>query len=114
MDKRGSASRVPSSGCDEPFTAHGHSLRSPPTCHGVHPTSADNSICWMSKAEFDQLQSKSVWRKRFAVWMHWNANGEYLTYTVPPGKGLPVWRGPTATQALRKVYKTLPQGAGLA
>jgi hypothetical protein len=44
----------------------------------------------MSKAEFDQLQSKSVWRKRFAVWMHWNANGEYSTYTVPPGKGLPV------------------------
>jgi hypothetical protein len=33
--------------------------------------------------------------------MNWNVNGEFTTYTVPPGKGLPVWRGPTASQVLK-------------
>lgn len=66
----------------------------------LDPKSADNSICWMSKTEFDQLRSKAAWRDRFAVWRHWNHNGEYVTYTVPPGPGLPVWRGPTASQQL--------------
>lgn len=67
----------------------------------VDPGSNENSICWMTQAEFDLLQSKSDWRRRLAVWMHWNANGEYVTYTVPPGNGLPVWRGPTASQVLK-------------
>jgi hypothetical protein len=67
----------------------------------VAPGSTDNSICWMTKAEFDALHSKPEWRERFAVWKHWNSNGEYLTYTVPPGKGLPVWRGTTASQELK-------------
>jgi hypothetical protein len=66
----------------------------------VDPGSADNSICWMTKAEFDQLKNKADWRDRFAVWKNWNSNGEYLTYTVPPGPGLPVWRGTTASQQL--------------
>lgn len=66
----------------------------------LDPKSADNSICWMSKAEFDKLRSKADWRNRFAVWRYWNHNGEYVTYTVPPGPGLPVWRGPTASQQL--------------
>jgi hypothetical protein len=65
------------------------------------PNSYDNSICWMTKAEFDKLRSKNDWRRRFAVWMNWNVNGEFTTYTVPPGKGLPVWRGPTASQVLK-------------
>lgn len=68
----------------------------------VDPKSADNSICWMSKAEFDKLRSKPEWRDRFAVWKHWNSNGEYLTYTVPPGPGMPVWRGTTASQPLKQ------------
>ena len=67
----------------------------------VDPRSYDNSICWMTKAEFDKLTSKSDWRRRFAVWMNWNANGEFITYTVPPGNDLPVWRGPTASQVLK-------------
>lgn len=67
----------------------------------VDPNSVDNSICWMTKAEFDALHSKPEWRDRFAVWKHWNSNGEYLTYTVPPGPGLPVWRGTTASQELK-------------
>lgn len=80
----------------------------------VGPKSADNSICWMTKTEFDQLHSKPEWRERFAVWKHWNANGEFLTYTVP-GKtiitlpdntkkefiGMPVWRGKAASQELK-------------
>jgi hypothetical protein len=65
------------------------------------PNSYDNSICWMTKAEFGKLRSKADWRRRFAVWMNWNANGEYATYTVPAGKGLSVWRGPTASQVLK-------------
>jgi hypothetical protein len=35
------------------------------------------------------------------VWGNWNANGEAVSYVVPPGKGLPVWRGATASQLLR-------------
>lgn len=67
----------------------------------VGPKSVDNSLCWMTKAEFDKLHSKPEWRERFAVWKHWNANGEFLTYTVPPGKGMPVWRGTTASQEMK-------------
>ncbi len=67
----------------------------------VGPGSADNSTSWMSKNEFDRLRSKPEWRDRFAVWNHWNANGEFLTYTVPPGAGIPVWRGKTASQELK-------------
>jgi hypothetical protein len=55
----------------------------------------------MTKLEFDKLRSKDDWRRKFAVWSHWNGNGEFVTYTVPPGgKGLSVWRGQTASQRL--------------
>ena len=66
----------------------------------VDPRSADNSICWMSKAEFDKLKSKDDWRRTFAVWANWNSNGEYVKYTVPPG-GLNAWEGVTASQAMK-------------
>ncbi|TCS39484.1 hypothetical protein EDC30_101440 [Paucimonas lemoignei] len=73
----------------------------------LDPGSSDNSICWMRKAEFDKLKSKDDWRRKFAVWTNWNANGEYVTYTVPPGKGLQVWEGVVGTQEheLNKLYK---------
>lgn len=64
----------------------------------VDPSSSDNNICWMRKAEFDQLTSKSDWRRHFAVWKSWNENGEYVTYTVPPGQPLKVWEGRAGTQ----------------
>jgi hypothetical protein len=64
----------------------------------VDPSSGDNSICWMNKAEFDNLTSKSDWRRHFAVWKSWNENGEFVTYTVPPGQPLKVWEGRAATQ----------------
>ncbi|WP_292934426.1 hypothetical protein [Noviherbaspirillum sp.] len=67
----------------------------------VDPGSSDNSICWMRKAEFDKLKSKDDWRRKFAVWSGWNSNGEFVTYTVPPGKGLNVWEGVVGTQAHR-------------
>jgi hypothetical protein len=66
----------------------------------VDPTSKDNSICWMTEAEFKKLKSKDDWRRRFAVWAHWNSNGEFVTYIVPPGPGLNVWEGITASQKL--------------
>jgi hypothetical protein len=73
----------------------------------VDPDSKDNSICWMRKAEFDKLKSKDEWRRRFAVWASWNRNGEYVTYTVPPGDGLKVWEGVVSTQVHEhnRVYK---------
>jgi hypothetical protein len=67
----------------------------------VDPRSADNSLCWMTKEEFEKLASKSEWRRRFAVWANWNDDGEFVTYTVPPGKPLLVWEGETASQQLR-------------
>jgi hypothetical protein len=77
----------------------------------VDPTSKDNSICWMREEEFNQLKSKSDWRKRFAVWAHWNANGEYVTYTVPDGPGLKVWEGITASQRINGTNYVLDGGA---
>lgn len=74
----------------------------------VGPGSTDNSICWMTKTEFDRLRSKPEWRDHFAVWKHWNANGEFLTYTVPPGAGMPVWRGKTASQRLENDGSPVP------
>ena len=70
----------------------------------LDPGSADNSHCWMTEAEFKKLTSKEDWRRRFAVWVNWNKNGEYVTYTVPP-EGMVVWRGTTGTQTV--------QGSGL-
>lgn len=67
----------------------------------LDPGSSDNSICWMSKAEFDKLKSKDDWRRGFAVWANWNKNGEFVTYVVPPGQPLKVWEGITGSQVMR-------------
>ena len=77
----------------------------------IDPTSRDNSICWMRESEFKKLKSKSDWRRRFAVWAHWNANGEYVTYTVPEGRGLHVWEGVTASQQIKNTPYFLEGGA---
>lgn len=77
----------------------------------VDPTSFDNSICWMSEVEFKSLKSKDDWRRRFAVWANWNSNGEYIVYTVPPGPGLNVWEGVTASQRMRGSDYVLEGGA---
>ena len=77
----------------------------------IDPTSSDNSICWMSHAEFIKLKSKDDWRRRFAVWANWNSNGEYVTYVVPPGNGLHVWEGVTASQKMDKTNFVLEGGA---
>ncbi|MGC4078096.1 MAG: hypothetical protein QM702_13895 [Rubrivivax sp.] len=62
--------------------------------------SGDNGVFWMLESEFKALNSKDSWRSRYAVWHHWNGNGEYVVYEVPPGDGLRVWRGPAASQDL--------------
>ncbi|VVP58906.1 hypothetical protein PS870_05938 [Pseudomonas fluorescens] len=64
----------------------------------LDPSSGDNSICWMREAEFKALNSKSQWRREFAVWKHWNENGEYVIYTVPSGDPLKVWEGRAGSQ----------------
>lgn len=77
----------------------------------VDPGSFDNSICWMSKAEFDQLTSRADWRRRFAVWANWNGNGEYVTYTVPANKPLRAWEGVARSQQMEKTDFWLEGGA---
>jgi hypothetical protein len=77
----------------------------------VDPRSKDNSICWMTEAEFKKLKSKDDWRRRFAVWANWNRNGEFVTYTVPPGPGLNVWEGITASQKMKNTNYVLEGGA---
>lgn len=76
----------------------------------VDPSSADNSICWMRESEFLAIKGKDDWRRRFAVWRHWNRNGEFVTYTVPPGPGLRVWEGKAASQELEKTKYSLEGG----
>ncbi len=79
----------------------------------LDPGSADNSICWMTKAEFDKLKSKDDWRRHFAVWSSWNRNGEFVTYTVPVGQPLKVWEGITGSQELRDAAgNAVSAGAG--
>ncbi|QGZ30928.1 hypothetical protein GQA94_12960 [Stutzerimonas stutzeri] len=68
----------------------------------VAPGSNDNAGHWMREAEFLALKNRDDWRRRFAVWRYWNRNGEYVTYTVPPGQSLKAWEGPAASQQLRK------------
>lgn len=63
----------------------------------LDPRSADNSICWMRESEYKNLKTKSDWRRYFAVFAHWNHNGEVVKYRVPTG-GINVWEGPTASQ----------------
>ncbi|MBS1157486.1 MAG: hypothetical protein H6R07_3410 [Proteobacteria bacterium] len=75
------------------------------------PNSNDNSICWMREAEFKALKSKADWRRCFAVWKDWNANGEYVVYTVPPGQTLKVWEGRAATQ-IHEADKTISLEGG--
>jgi hypothetical protein len=77
----------------------------------VDPTSRDNSICWVTEAEFMKLKSKDDWRRRLAVWAHWNSNGEFVTYTIPPGAGLNVWEGVTASQKMKGTDYVLEGGA---
>jgi hypothetical protein len=76
----------------------------------VDPSSNDNSICWMRKSEFEKLKCRDDWRRRFAVWRHWNRNGEYVTYTVPPGEGLRAWEGAAASQRLDNKSNYVLQG----
>lgn len=79
----------------------------------IDPTSSDNSICWMTKAEFDKLKTKDDWRRRFAVWANWNSNGEFVTYTVPAGKPLKVWEGTVGSQLLSdSAGKAVDAGSG--
>jgi len=79
----------------------------------VDPSSSDNNICWMRKSEFDKLTSKSDWRRRFAVWKKWNENGEYVTYTVPPGQPLKVWEGRAGTQINENATEFSLEGGAL-
>jgi hypothetical protein len=65
----------------------------------------------MTEAEFIKLKTKDDWRRRFAVWAHWNSNGEFVTYTVPSGSGLNVWEGITASQQLKGTNYVLEGGA---
>ncbi|WP_075175638.1 hypothetical protein [Acinetobacter indicus] len=58
----------------------------------------------MRKSEFGKLKSREDWSDKFAVWASWNANGEYLEYTVPKGKKLYAWEGPAASQELGEFY----------
>jgi hypothetical protein len=100
----GDAAKPPLKSAFETFSGHIDPATLPPgtvLVRVVDPGSFDNSFCWMTKAEFDKLKSKAEWRDKFAVWRNWNGNGEYVTYTVPPGPGLPVWRGATASQQMK-------------
>ncbi len=79
-------------------------------CRVVDPNSFDNSISWMTKADFDKLRSKEEWRRKYAVWSSWNSNGEYVTYTVPKG-GLNAWEGVVASQQKKGTDYVLEGGA---
>ncbi|MBY4897524.1 hypothetical protein [Cupriavidus sp. AU9028] len=78
----------------------------------VDPNSKDNGAFWMREHEFLKVTDRADWRRRFAVWRHWNRNGEFVTYTVPPGTELRAWEGPAASQALRGSPNLVLEGGG--
>ncbi len=78
----------------------------------VDPRSRDDSPFWMAEDDFRALKSKGEWREKCAVWAHWNGNGEYTVYVVPPGGGLPVWRGTAASQRLEVSGKPVLNESG--
>jgi hypothetical protein len=45
------------------------------------------------------------------VWVNWNSNGEFVTYTVPPGDGLRAWKGVVGTQEIEGTLYKLEGGA---
>jgi len=49
--------------------------------------------------------------RNFAAWRHWNRDGEYITYTVPPGGGLRVPGRATATRTMKGSTEHVLQGA---
>ncbi|BAL97328.1 hypothetical protein RGE_39920 [Rubrivivax gelatinosus IL144] len=78
----------------------------------VDPQSRDDSPFWMLESDFLLLKGKAEWREKLAVWSHWNGNGEYVIYVVPPGDGLPVWRGIAASQRLERSGEAVLNDAG--
>jgi hypothetical protein len=76
----------------------------------VDPSSADNSYYWLREADFNELKTKSQWRRELAVWKAWNENGEYLIYKVPLGQPLKVWEGRAATQSMNNSSYKLEGG----
>ena len=75
------------------------------------PKSFDNGLFWMTEAEFRKLKSRDEWRRRCAVWGSWNKNGEFVTYTVPPGQPLKAWEGVAASQVHSSGEYVLEGGA---
>lgn len=57
---------------------------------------------WIDEATFHRLMQeadpKAAWRKHFAVWPDWNADGQFVVMEVPAGQTLKTWRGPAASQ----------------
>lgn len=72
----------------------------------IAPDSRAMSESWVSEEVFLQLKKasdpKSAWRKYLAVWPQWNSNGQFAVYEIKAGETLKVWRGPAASQELRK------------
>ena len=73
----------------------------------IAPNSRAMSESWVSEDVFLQLKKepdpRSAWRKYLAVWPHWNVNGQFAIYEVKAGETLKVWRGPAASQVLKKL-----------
>jgi hypothetical protein len=80
----------------------------------IDPTNGAGGPWWISEAEFKELMAfrpdpKAEWRKRFAVLPNWNQDGQFVEYTVP-AEGLPVWRGPAASQEVKHTNYQLEGG----
>ncbi|WP_341667131.1 hypothetical protein [Alcaligenes sp. SDU_A2] len=68
----------------------------------VSPGNQAASMDWVTEEVWQQIMSspdpKAAWRKHLAVWPDWNADGQFVTYDIPPGQTLKVYRGPAAAQ----------------
>src|SRR5690606_36829754 len=58
--------------------------------------------CWIPEELWKKIMNspdpKAEWRKYFAVWPDWNADGQFVVMQIPPGQTVKGWRGPASSQ----------------
>ncbi len=80
----------------------------------VSPSSRAMGDCWISESVFKRLQAdpdpRAAWRRFLAVWPDWNANGQFVEYTIKDGESLKVWRGEASAQTNDKLADRYLEG----
>lgn len=80
-----------------------YDITGPATLYRVtSPGNGAAGDCWIPEELFKKIMNapdpKTEWRKYFAVWPDWNADGQFVVMQIPPGQTVKGWRGPASSQ----------------